>query len=136
MSMPRNRIDIAMRKVLVLSLLFLFFASTLCRAQIGFSLSEDGKYKAVLVRDRGEHFKVIEVATGRKILVTHAKFPTSNIVKAAGFGVFDGEFAIAAAYHYGHTRSTWIGVWSLESGAFLGSKEKSGYSTDVGWVFK
>ena len=136
MTMPRNRIDIVMRRVLVLSFLFLFFASTLCCAQSGFPLSEDGKYKAVSVRDRGKHFKVIEVATGRKILVTHAKYPTSNIVKAAGFGVFDGEFVIAAAYHYGHTSSTWIGIWSLKSGKFLGSKEKSGYSTEVEWVFK
>ena len=135
MTMLRNRIDVLMLEVLVLCFL-MFATSTLSWAQPIFPLSKDGKYKAVSVKNNGKHFKVIEVNTGRTILVTHAKYPTPNIVKAGGFGVFDDQLAIAAAYHYGHTSSSWIGIWSLKSGKFLGSKEKSGYSTEVEWVFK
>lgn len=96
-----------------------------------FPVSPDGRYRAEKVCCW--HYQVIEISTGRVVLTTHAQY-SGNDVKAGGFSADSKKFA--AAYHYGHAGGyTWIGVWSTETGNFLYSKRKSGWTTSLCGVF-
>jgi hypothetical protein len=87
--------------------------------------SPDGRYRVESARS-GEsvHCRVIEEATGRVVLTTHAQFPSKNDVKSNDLqscGAFSSDSTrIAAIYHYGHRGSyTWIGVFSLATGKLV-----------------
>lgn len=97
--------------------------------------SPDNRYRAKAIGGGADvHYQVIELATGRVILTTHAEYTTPNDVKAGGFSSDSKKFA--AAYHYGHAGNyTWIGVWSTETGAFLYSKTGSGWTTNLCGAF-
>jgi hypothetical protein len=44
---------------------------------------------------------------------------------------------IAAAYHYSHEgQYTWVGIWDIESGNLIDTKRRSGWTTDIFWVFQ
>lgn len=99
--------------------------------------SLDGRYEAILTGSGShQHYKVIETKTGKQVMLTHSQYPkTPNDVKAAVFSPDSKQ--IAAAYHYGHKGGyTWIGIWDINSGMLLDSKELPGYTTDVSSVFK
>ena len=82
----------------------------------------------------GIHCRVIETKSNQEILTTHAQYSTYNDVKNWGFSSDWKKFA--AVYHYGHEENyTWIGVWSTETGQFLYSVRKSGWTSDLSGVF-
>lgn len=99
-----------------------------------FPVSPDGRYRAKEVSVPFYlHYQVIEISTGRVVLTTHAQY-SGNDVKAGGFSADSKKFA--AAYHYGHAGGyTWIGVWSTETGNYLYSKTKSGWTKSLCGVF-
>ena len=98
--------------------------------------SPDGRYRAKKVGTGADiHYQVIELKTGRTVLTTTAQYDTPNAVKAGGFSSDSKKFA--AVYHYGHEGGyTWIGVWSTETGEFLYSRKKSGWTTNVAGAFE
>lgn len=108
---------------------------TPCYGQLRFR-SPDGKYEAIQIGSGNDlHYKVIEIETGREVMVSHAQYKTPNDVKAAIFSSDSKKFA--AAYHYGHRGGyTWIGIWGIKTGMLLDSKEKPGWTTDISSVFK
>jgi len=98
--------------------------------------SPDGRYEAERIgSDNNVHYQVREVASQKIMLITHAEFDTPNDVKA---GTFSPESkAFAAVYHYGHEgKYSWIGIWSIESGALVRMKTRPGWTTDISSVFK
>jgi hypothetical protein len=130
MAMPRAR---ALGDFGRLSLLLVgFLLAAGCGLQCELYLrSPDGRYQALEVGSRPDiHYQITEIATGRVILTTRAQYPTPNDVKAGTFSPDSQEFA--AAYHYDHPprgRYTWIGIWSLNSGALIRPKEPPGWLT-------
>ncbi len=98
--------------------------------------SPDGKYKAISIAlgESGEHYQIKEIGTERIVMTTHAQYETKNDVKA---GLFSPDSKkIAAAYHYGHEGEyTWVGIWDIETGNLVDTKRKSGWTTDIYWVF-
>ncbi len=115
--------------------LFLFLLLASCSTEGQFPDSPDGRYRAKEVGAGADiHYQVVEIKTGRVILTTNAQYDTANDVKAGGFSSDSKKFA--AVYHYGHAGNySWIGVWSTETGKFLYSKEKSGWTTSLAGVF-
>lgn len=112
--------------------LFLILLLASCSSS-HFPNSPDGRYKAERVSN--VHYQVVEINTGRVILTTNAQYNTPNDVKAGGFSFDSMKFA--AVYHYGHEGGyTWIGVWSTETGKFLYSEKKSGWTTSLNGIFK
>ncbi len=98
--------------------------------------SPNGKYQGVRVAlgNGDEHYQVKEIGTGRLVMTTHAQYKTPNDVKAGLFSPDSNK--IAAAYHYGHEGNyTWVGVWDIETGNLVDTKRKSGWTTDIYWVF-
>ncbi|NOY60939.1 MAG: hypothetical protein GXO75_18675 [Calditrichaeota bacterium] len=97
--------------------------------------SPDGKYKAVrVVSGNDEHYQVKEIGTGRIVCTTHAQYKTPNKAKA---GLFSPDSKkIAVAYHYGQGDNyTWIGIWDIETCNLIDTKRRSGWTTDIYWVF-
>lgn len=88
--------------------------------------SPDGKYEARKTDTKsGVHYEVKLVDGGDTVLITSAEHPSWNQVVAGRFSADSTEFA--AAYHYGHEgKYTWIGVWSLKDGEFVGDVRKKG----------
>jgi len=96
--------------------------------------SSDGRYGVRLIFNSGVHYQVFEIQTGHLTLTTRAQHDTANDVKGGGFSPDNGRFA--AVYHYGHEGNyTWIGVWSTETGQFLYSVRRSGWTSDLSGVF-
>jgi len=97
--------------------------------------SIDGKYEAIRVGDKNNiHYQVMLVKTKSVILVTHAEYNTPNVVKAGSFSQDSKTFA--SAYHYGHSGGyTWIGVWNLETGKLILSKNCSGWISNINFIF-
>lgn len=91
--------------------------------------SPDGKYRAEKLYENGVHYKIVEKATSKTVLITHAQYETANDVKAGKFS--DDSKKFAAAYHYGHTHSTWIGIWSLTTGKLINTITLSGYQRNI-----
>ncbi len=106
-----------------------------CSAGGTFPSSSDGQYEAVEISDeKGLHYQIKEVKSGQTLFVTRAAYETPNDVKAGIFSPDNKRFG--AAYHYGHEGpTTWVGIWEVPSGKWIEEKEKSGYLTDLTWVF-
>jgi len=73
---------------------------------------------------------VREIKTRRIVLITHGKYETPNDAKALLWSPDSKKFA--AFYHYGQrakksSQYTWIGIWSLETGKLLRTKEEAGW---------
>lgn len=98
--------------------------------------SPDGKYQGVLASlgSSGKHYQIKEVGTGRIVMTTNAQYETENDVKAGLF--YSDSRKIAAAYHYSHEgQYTWVGIWDIETGNQIDTKRKTGWTTDLYWVF-
>ena len=125
---------LACRIAMMFGLLLLLLHAS-CSSSGGFPDSPDGRYRATLAGNGADaHYEVREIETDRLVLTTRAQFITPNDAKAGGFSSDSRKFA--AVYHYGHEGNyTWIGVWSTETGEFLYSRRKSGWTTSLSGVF-
>ena len=115
--------------VIIIGMGLTLFAASCAKQQESLPIlfSPDGRYKAEPVsQNDGLHYQVMENETGRVIFTTKAEF-TGNDVKSAKFSPDSKQFA--AAYHYGHPSSyTWTGLWSTESGRFIGPQKVEGHT--------
>lgn len=73
---------------------------------------------------------VREIKTQRIVVITEAKYETPNNIKVCAFS--DDSKKFAAWYDYGDkndkkSQYNWAGVWSLETGELLYTKEEKGW---------
>lgn len=97
-------------------------------------ISSDGRYGVLMTSGSGPHCQVFEIQNNSLKFTTWAKPPSDNDVKNCDFGSNNTQFA--AAYHYSDNGDyTWIGVWSIQTGAYLGCFETFGWITDLSGAF-
>lgn len=97
-------------------------------------ISSDGHYGVLMTSGSGPHCQVFEIPNNSFKFTTWAKPPSDNDVKNCDFGSNNTQFA--AAYHYSDNGDyTWIGVWSIQTGAYLGCFETFGWITDLSGAF-
>jgi hypothetical protein len=96
-----------------------------------FPLSASERYAAALVQTgTGRHYEVRARASATALFTTRAQFTSLNDAKAGLFSR-DGK-RFAAIYHYGHAGpETWLGLWEVPTGRFLGARLMPGYLTSV-----
>ena len=102
------------------------------------TISPDGRFQARLTESSdytNSAYEVIEIGTGKTILITHSQYPDMpNDVKAEVFSADSKMFAVA--YHYSHAGNyTWVGIWSTETGEFLYGERIEKWTTNIDEVF-
>lgn len=83
--------------------------------------------------ERDGHYTVFDMG-GSAVLTSHAEFDTPNDAKEAAFSRDSQKFSVV--YHYSHAGNySWFGVWSTQTGEFLYSVRKRGWTTNFRDVF-
>lgn len=78
------------------------------------------------------HYIVVEIKTGNVIIRTHGQYNNPNNVKA---GEFSPDSRLFAAYYHYAGPYTWVGIWSVETGALLYEQTVSGWITRLPGIF-
>lgn len=124
-----SKVWTVLKALVLLLILVAFLFSILVKA-----VSPNLRYVAISAGSQPHiYYVVIDIAKLNAVFGTNSKYNTPNDVKAGAFSSDSSMFA--AAYHYDGPY-TWIGVWSTETGQFLYSVERQGYTTDLAGVFK
>lgn len=123
-------------------LLGLIFCLCLLNSCKFMTTSPDGRYQCIKSTrdgpnptykdDPGASWVIREVKTQKIVLKTWGKYYTPNDVKAMAWS--DDSKKFAAFYHYGETAETgytWVGVWALENGERIYTREVPGW---VHWI--